>query len=103
MSENPAGTVADEAPFTVSETFESGWAPFWHPVTDCVPRVMLSRNAAESNTWSPWSKIEKYRECGPDVIGVCATNSGVAPSYVVPAASPAVMGANPALSLLVAV
>jgi hypothetical protein len=30
--------------------------------------------------WSPWSKIERYRLWAPEVIGVDALRSGVAPS-----------------------
>src|SRR5262245_26336973 len=40
--------------------------------------------------------MERYSLCAPDVIGLDALNNGVAPSYVVPLASPAVMEAAPA-------
>src|SRR6266545_8394060 len=45
---------------------------------------------------SPWSKMDRYRWCAPELTGVDALRRGVAPSYVVPAALASVMDAAPA-------
>ena len=52
----------------------------------------------ESRIGSPWSNTEKKTVWAPEVIGVVARSSGVAPSYVVPAASAA---ENPAVLMLI--
>ena len=61
--------------------------PVMQPPSGAVKMRRLSRNAAESNTPSPWSKTDRYSEWAPAVTGREARSSGVEPSYVVPAAS----------------
>jgi hypothetical protein len=61
-----------------------------------VPKPRLSITTAESRIRSPWSKIDRYSEWAPGVIGVLARSRGVAPSYVVPTAKPEVIDVTPA-------
>src|SRR5262245_36159339 len=81
-------SVARAVPPPVFTTFLASvtWATWTAPVLQSVwgfATVMtrrLSTNTAESRALSPWSNSDRYRECAPDVTGLCApSRAGGAP------------------------